>query len=306
MRFITRTLRRLLSSFYFNRSEASGFLLLAILLISYIFVLKWGDILFESNDYHVEYQYIEGSVSSDVTSGQIPSEIEVLNNSLDPNVSSRQELISSGLPEYLADRLINYRSKGGKFYKKSDLKKIYGLSDSLYNEIHPYYKATYIQKQKLKRKKTRSYYSDSSKSKYKPFKPKVIYAFDINEADTTDLKQIYGIGSVLSQRIIKYRNSLGGFISSDQLYEVWGLEKAVAEELLQYATINNGFNPRKFSIENSPVDSLASHPYLSFKQARLLKSYYQSHKDGFRKEDFYKIYAIDSASVTRILPYLTF
>ncbi|MCX2743424.1 helix-hairpin-helix domain-containing protein [Mangrovivirga sp. M17] len=304
MRFITRTLRRFLSSFYFNRSEASGFLLLAILLISYIFVLKWGDIFFENNDYRIEYQYIEGSVSSNVTSEKISSEIE--NNSLDPNISSRQELISSGLPDYLADRLINYRNKGGKFYKRADLKKIYGLNDSLYNLIHPYYKDQYGNKLKPQRKVSKPYVKDSSKSNHQPFKPKEIYSFDINEADTIDLKQIYGIGSVLSQRIIKYRNSLGGFISANQLYEVWGLEKSVADELLKHASIVNGFEPRKLSITNTSIDSLASHPYLSFKQAKLMKSYYQSHENGFRKEDFYKIYAIDSASITRILPYLTF
>jgi len=33
--------------------------------------------------------------------------------------------------------------------------------------------------------------------------------FDLNIADTTQLKSIYGIGSKLSARIVKYRNRLG-------------------------------------------------------------------------------------------------
>ncbi|MEM9858315.1 MAG: helix-hairpin-helix domain-containing protein, partial [Bacteroidota bacterium] len=56
----------------------------------------------------------------------------------------------------------------------------------------------------------------------KPYIKKVIARFDINEADTTQLKQLKGIGSVFSRRILKYRKLLGGFVTSDQLSEVYG------------------------------------------------------------------------------------
>jgi DNA uptake protein ComE-like DNA-binding protein len=52
---------------------------------------------------------------------------------------------------------------------------------------------------------------------------KKVYVVDINRCDTSELIRLYGIGSVLSVRIIKYRNLLGGFSSVNQLREVYGL-----------------------------------------------------------------------------------
>jgi DNA uptake protein ComE-like DNA-binding protein len=46
---------------------------------------------------------------------------------------------------------------------------------------------------------------------------------DINRCDTSELIKLNGIGTVLSVRIIKYRQLLGGFARNDQLSEVYGL-----------------------------------------------------------------------------------
>jgi DNA uptake protein ComE-like DNA-binding protein len=46
---------------------------------------------------------------------------------------------------------------------------------------------------------------------------------NLNSCDTSQLISLPGIGTVLSLRIIKYRNLLGGYASVDQLREVYGL-----------------------------------------------------------------------------------
>jgi DNA uptake protein ComE-like DNA-binding protein len=46
---------------------------------------------------------------------------------------------------------------------------------------------------------------------------------NLNKCDTSQLISLPGIGPVLSVRIIKYRNLLGGFATVDQLREVYGL-----------------------------------------------------------------------------------
>jgi DNA uptake protein ComE-like DNA-binding protein len=46
---------------------------------------------------------------------------------------------------------------------------------------------------------------------------------DINRCDTSELIKLPGIGPVLSARIIKYRQLLGGYASKEQLREVYGL-----------------------------------------------------------------------------------
>lgn len=47
---------------------------------------------------------------------------------------------------------------------------------------------------------------------------------ELNQADSAELVKLYGIGPVLSKRIIRYRTSLGGkFHSVEQLRNVYGL-----------------------------------------------------------------------------------
>jgi DNA uptake protein ComE-like DNA-binding protein len=48
---------------------------------------------------------------------------------------------------------------------------------------------------------------------------------NISTCDSASLEALPGIGPVLSARIIKYRNLLGGYASVDQLREVYGLSE---------------------------------------------------------------------------------
>ncbi|NMM48833.1 ComEA family DNA-binding protein [Marinigracilibium pacificum] len=308
MRFIINLLRKLLSSFYFNSREASGFLLLSILLISYCFVLKWGDVLFKDKGFYVDYQYVAfDSVSSDVSASDFEAKVKMPDiGSLDPNNVTFDELKMIGFPEIESKRLIKYRNSGGKFYDVSDLKKIYGVNDSVFMSVEKFFA---IEKSSNKPKKlnepvlaTVNNQEFSREKKYKEH----LTSFDLNTVDTTGLMKINGIGSVLSKRIIKYRKSLGGFVSTNQLYEVWGLKPAVVDQLLIYGKIEDGFTPERINVSTSSIDSLASHPYISFKEAKLIKSFYESNSQGFERGNLYRIYAIDSVSITRILPYLTF
>lgn len=54
---------------------------------------------------------------------------------------------------------------------------------------------------------------------------------NLNIADTSQLKRVYGIGDKLSERIVKYRDKLGGFVSMSQLKEVYGLDSTVVEDV---------------------------------------------------------------------------
>ena len=56
----------------------------------------------------------------------------------DPNSATSDELKSLGFSEKLATRIINYRTKGGKFRIKTDLMKVYGMDSLLYDKLAPY------------------------------------------------------------------------------------------------------------------------------------------------------------------------
>jgi hypothetical protein len=92
----------------------------------------------------------------------------------------------------------------------------------------------------------------------------------LNEADTNQLRQLKGIGPVLSNRIIKYRNSLGGFVDKSQLKEVWGLNLETYQQIKQQVYIDN--QPKKKTILQHS-DLLINHPYMPYELRNKLSNY---------------------------------
>ena len=123
-------------------------------------------------------------------------------------------------------------------------------------------------------------------------------------ADTATLKTIKGIGSVLSKRIIDFRENLGGFIDSNQLYEVYNLDSVVVLRLISKMYIDANFIPGKLQINLASEKELAGHPYLSYQQARLIIAYRNQHGDYKSEKDLLKVYAVDEKDVIRIVSYL--
>ncbi len=168
----------------------------------------------------------------------------------DPNNISKQDLEKLNLPRRTVETWIKYLSKGGRFYKKEDVKKLYNLTAEDYARIAPYIR---LPEPSHKTVKT-EYQTHTAKS------------FDINSATETDLIQLKGIGPVFAARIIKFRDALGGFISVNQLKEVYHLPDSVYTEIspLLYSD-HSGI--RKININTASVDEFAQHPYISRKLA---------------------------------------
>lgn len=214
-----------------------------------------------------------------------------------PNTATKEELLSLGFTTSLASRLLNYRSKGGVFRKETDLLKLYGMDSMLYSQLAPFIQLP----------------SGEIAAKNYPPKQKAFVAtkreftrFDINEADTTQLKAIYGIGSKLATRVVRYRSSLGGFISTQQLYEVWGLDSIVVNHLIQASFIDLHFNPTTLKVNKATEKELATHPYLSKTIAKSIVTYRFQHGKFSSPSDLEKVQTLDMRTIQKIAPYLSF
>lgn len=99
------------------------------------------------------------------------------------------------------------------------------------------------------------------------FQPKMKQGetIELNTADTTLLKMIPGIGSGYANRIVNYRNSLGGFVKIEQLGEVWGMDTYLYSQILPYLTLEPEYAP--LYINRLSFKELLKHPYLNYKQA---------------------------------------
>lgn len=212
----------------------------------------------------------------------------------DPNMVVESELLQMNIPPKMASNWIKYTDAGGKFYKVEDLQKIYNLTPNMYEALKPFV---------IIEKKTDA----SNKNTYKPFEKKaekVIAEFDINKADTTALIQLKGIGSKLADRIVKYRDKLGGIISKNQYYEIYGLDSAVCENLSAKTFIAKDFKPQKIKIKKATIADLEIHPYLNKKDATLLYNYIQQHKNITEPSDLLQMKALDSKKINQIIPYI--
>jgi DNA uptake protein ComE-like DNA-binding protein len=213
-----------------------------------------------------------------------------------PNRATERELRTLGFSKAISSRIVHYVQKGGTFKIKQDLLKIYGLDTSLYKRLYAFVDLPEIAEVRTK------------KSEYpaRTFKRSVpAPQFDLNMADTIQLKTIFGIGERLSSRIVNYRRVLGGFVTPDQIREVYGLDSAVVERLLKASFIEEGFQPVRININKADEVTMAAHPYLSKPVATAIVTYRFQHGEFTGLDDLRKIHALDIKTIQKIAPYLT-
>ncbi len=211
----------------------------------------------------------------------------------DPNTLEPDGWKKLGLSAKQVHVINNYVSKGGRFYKPEDLKKIYSISLEDYTGLLPYIKIAPRQNS----------YTSTKTPFFAPKKEKAIV--ELNTADSAQLETLPGIGAAFASRIIKYRNRLGGFYDKEQLKEVYGLDSAKYVKLEDQVSVNPA-SVTTININTATFDDLKKQPYLSYKQMNALLQYRKQH--GFFKspEDLKKILIINDLTLKKITPYLSF
>ncbi len=239
-----------------------------------------------------------------------PRKVEVF--PFDPNTATKEDFERLGLASRTAQTILNYRQKGGHFYKKEDLKRIYTIREEDYRRLE-----AFIQ---IPPKPGKEKYEDFSKStdnqgvatragyeeERKPFaaqnftKKNSSTIVDINAASVEDWQQIRGIGPGWAKRIANYREKLGGFASANQVAETFGLPDSVFQTALPQLQLGTNIF-RKLKLNAATLDELKAHPYLSSFQATILFNYRQQHgsytdlasvrkvKAGFKEEDWKRL-----------------
>lgn len=218
----------------------------------------------------------------------------------DPNTASEQTLTGVGIPVFLAKRIINFRRKGGHFRNKEDLLKIYDFPPDLHQRLEKYIT---IAPSPIHAPQKPSV--PAGKKSYPRYSQADVHMFDINQCDTTALIRLRGIGSKLALRILKFRDGLGGFHSTDQFTEIYGLDSLALSELGRYTKVMTPV--RKLPINTATADELARHPYLrNRKVIQVLINYRHEHGPFRSVEDLKRIKVLDEAAIQKIGPYLSF
>ncbi|WP_139925843.1 helix-hairpin-helix domain-containing protein [Hymenobacter sp. DG01] len=233
----------------------------------------------------------------------------------DPNQLTETDWEARGLPRYVARRLVNYRTVLGGFKAKEQIRRTYGLPDSVYSRLAPYI----LLPDQLPPREARTYAGSrfgayperkpfgatADKSRF-PRKPARLAAFDLNAADTTQLMQIRGIGRGYARRIVEYRQRLGGFQRADQTAEIYVLRDApdLVDSLRKYTFVAPGFSPTPLDVNNASFEVLQAHPYVGKRLARVLVAFRQQHGPFRQPADLRQIRILDQATYEKLMPYL--
>lgn len=227
-----------------------------------------------------------------------------------PNTISVAQWQALGLPSWLAERIEKYRSKGGRFRKKDDLKRIYNFPPDLYRELEPYMVLDEVTKGDFPVAREQAYNAEATPTKspvaerFERAKPAAIQPFDINSADTVQLARLKGIGSKLAGRIVKFRNALGGFVSVDQYADIFGLDSLALAELQRFGKIQSP--PQKINVNKATAEELDRHVYLSKRQAEIIVRYREQHGPFASPEALRPIRVLDAKTLEKLGPYLDF
>jgi DNA uptake protein ComE-like DNA-binding protein len=198
----------------------------------------------------------------------------------DPNNITADILINMGINSRIANIWHNFLKKGGHFTQPEDLLKIYGMDSVLYYQLLPYIKikknllAVVNKEEKVDNNKwdIDSLLVPINNSQNKYLKKNYILDInvEINSADTTEWMLLKGVGTVLSKRIVSYRKKLGGFVSYNQLLEVYGIQLEVIENNKNMMDIDTS-RIIPLNINKATINRLRDHPYLDFYKAQKKK-----------------------------------
>lgn len=171
--------------------------------------------------------------------------------------------------------------------------------DTRIQQIENMYMKT--QQAKASLTKTRPYSSHKSDTKHNT--KNTIQKIEINTADTTLLKTLKVIGTVLSKRIIKYRELLGGFIGTWQLTEVYGLSDTCYMRIKDYVFADTSLI-HKIDLNRATVATLSKHPYISYQEAKAICSYRQHVHKIQNPLEIVSNHIISAETFARIRPYI--
>lgn len=255
--------------FAFSRMERLGFSILAILILLALAFRFWlgykGSQQPALSDEDRRLAAVYEEWKKKVNTIDLYSEDAHTNPSaelyfFDPNTLDSAGFIRLGIPAKAVRGLLNWRRKGKQFRKADDLATLYNLPAEVFSRIRPYISIMpgedYV-----------SFKSDP--------KTRIPETIDINSADSALLdRAVAGIGAVLAYKIVARREALGGFVSMDQLLEVYRFPDSVFKKIKDRLILNPA-NVQKMELNSVVEARLAAHPYIGMARARNILLYRQ-------------------------------
>ena len=278
------------SHFRFNKQERSGIFFLLLIIFA-----------FQGVYYYVKAQPFDGNPRVAINT-LAQSQLDSIKNNLpthsirlfpfNPNYISDAKGYALGMSTEEIDRLQAYRETGKFVNSSKEFQYVTQVSDSLLLRISPYFKFP----EWVTRNKNTLHTAPKEQAEL----PK-----DINRVTAAELQTINGIGETLSNRIIKFRDRLGGFLVNEQLYDVYGLEPTVVKRTLERFQVMDAPKIAKININTATVEQLAQLVYIDYNLAREIVSHRQTNGAYTILDELKRVKSFPIERIERIKLYLT-
>jgi competence protein ComEA len=283
--------------FNFSKREYNGllvmiFILLAITIIPFFF----EDLLPENADPLSDsiairkLELVEMELNNERHSRKPPRPVQLF--SFDPNHTSAADWRRLGLSPKQAAVLIRYTTKGGRFRRKEDLKKMFVVSEKMYQRWSLYIRISPSDSSGFQRHTPQLF-----------VKPKPVLVA-LNTADTIELDAVKGIGPAFARRIVKYREYLGGFYSKEQLKEIYQMDSIRYNEIKEQLVLDK-VALRMIYINRIEAGDLKYHPYLRYKQINAIIQFRKQHGNYSNIAELKKVVLLSAETVEKIAPYIS-
>lgn len=285
------------SYFRLSKQQRNGifslFLLIIIVQLSYFFWISKPNL--KTNDINQEWLAMQPVIDSLKNSDNSTKPVIYPFN---PNFITDYKGYKLGMSVEELDKLFTFRKQNKYVNSAKEFQAVTGVSDSLLNAISPYFKfPDWINQPK---KEYTSYANNKVENN------KAIVKIDINQATQEDLIKVYGIGPALSERILKNKESLGGFVSMEQMQFIWGLSPEVIENLNKHFVVTLEPKITKIDINNTSVKELAKFPYFNYSIAKEIVTHRSMNGEIKNIEDLTKIKGLPNEKIKIIALYLEF
>jgi DNA uptake protein ComE-like DNA-binding protein len=210
-------------------------------------------------------------------------------STFDPNTIDSAGFVRLGLKSFIASNILKYRKSGGKFRTSADFAKVYGILQDKFKELEPYISIAEIKPIKNEAKATK----------------RTDIIVELNSADTTLLMQVKGIGRGYAKGIVRFRQATGGFVSIEQLSEIYGMRPENLDKIRPFCIVNKSL-VKKIKVNIATVERLKSHPYLNFYKAKAIFELRRNKGKLHSINDLNVISELTADDLVKIEPYLSF
>ena len=293
------TFKIIKSYFKFSPGQRTGVFLLFGIIIVLQLVYFFVDVSALSNDSPEKEKWLSVQLQIDSMKQQKLHYIPKI-FPFNPNFISDYKGYKLGMSVLEIDRLLAFRKENNYVNSPKEFQDVTKVSDSLLNAISPYFKFPDWVNNKKEFKDYKKYPNSAFVKKEKTV------VVDINKATQEDLIKIYGIGEAISLRILKLKESLGGFVSMEQMNDVWGLSPEVIENLNSHFKVSELPKLKKIDINNASIKELSQFPYFNYQLAKQIVTFRSMNGDFKNVNDLTKIKGLSIDKANIIALYLDF